>query len=50
MPSDAQVVLLHEIVLAELPRVAAFELDLAVHDDIPAVGDLGGLVEVPFVF
>src|SRR5215475_9370882 len=46
MPSDAQVVLLHEIVLAELPRAAAFELDLAVHDDVAAIGYLGRLIEV----
>src|SRR5499425_3505481 len=46
MPSDAQVVLLYEIVLAELPRVAAFELDLAVDDDVAAIGDLGRLIEV----
>src|SRR5687768_673056 len=44
--SHAQVVLLHQLVLAELARVPAFELDLPVHDDVPAIGDLRRLVEV----
>src|SRR5512132_4042789 len=44
--SHPEVVLLHEVVLAELARVAPLELDLPVDDDVAAVGDLGRLVEV----
>src|SRR5262245_20363938 len=44
--SHAEVVLLDQLVLAELARAAALELDAAVHDDVAAVRDLGGLVEV----
>src|SRR6266852_4813405 len=43
---DAEVVLLHELVLSELLRGPALELDLAVDDDVAAVGDLRRLVEV----
>src|SRR4029450_7182276 len=42
----AQIVLLHELVLTQLVGATPLELDLAVHDDVAAVGDLGGLVEV----
>jgi len=31
---DTQVILFHQCILAELLRRAAFELDLAVHDDV----------------
>src|SRR5262247_2416346 len=42
----AEVVLLDELVLAKLVRAPALELDLAVHDDVAAIRDLRGLVEV----
>src|SRR5262245_39120536 len=44
--SHSEVVLLHQLVLAQLTRALALELDLAVDDDVAAVGDLGRLVEV----
>src|ERR1051326_7296856 len=44
--SHPQVVLLDELVLAQLAGTVPFELDLSVHDDVAAVGDLGRLVEV----
>src|SRR5574341_181857 len=44
--SDAQVILLHQLVLGQLAGAPALELDLAVHDDVAAVRDLGGLVEI----
>src|SRR5262245_23199834 len=45
-PSDTQIVSLHQLVLTQLARVAALELDLAVDDDVAAIRDLRRLVEV----
>src|SRR6267143_5286165 len=42
----AKIVVLHERVLLELGDRSAFEHDLAVHDDVAAVGDADRLVEV----
>src|SRR6266850_4936957 len=42
----AKVVVLHERVLLELGDRSAFEHDLAVHDDVAAVGDANRLVEI----
>src|SRR6267378_3932111 len=42
----AKVVVLHERVLLELGDRSAFEHDLAVHDDVAAVGDADRLVEI----
>src|SRR2546426_4279144 len=39
-------VVLHERVLLELGDRSAFEHDLAVHDDVAAVGDADRLVEI----
>src|SRR5258705_11254839 len=45
-PSPAQIILLYQLVFPQLPCAASLELDLAVDDDVAAVGDLGRLVEV----
>src|SRR5947207_5943432 len=43
-----QVKLADELVVVELVGVAAFEGDLAVHDDVAAIGDADRLVEILF--
>src|SRR5260370_37927776 len=45
-PSQTQIEFANELVVVELFGGAAFEGDLAVDDDITAVGDADGLVEV----
>src|SRR3974390_1530703 len=41
-----QIELTNEIVVVELVSGAAFESDLAVHDDVAAIGDADGLCKV----
>src|SRR5439155_25555039 len=45
---EPQVEFPHQLIVVELFGVAAFEGDLAVHDDIAAIGDAYRLVEVLF--